>query len=252
MKELYCYWIEGDYTNENISVYENTTQAEAIDLANELLESGKLELSKVCQPKLQFSLTSADCTKQYEFRNQMNALELGKIVAVEKEEGVWYYPALLEIEYDLDHSDTFELRFANALRLDDWEYAYGDLMSNAASTSRQVSANWQSILAYSNDKKEITPLIQDPFSSTLRAALPMQIIKNFRLMKPVFSGKDLLTKRNETVLKMNKSELPIMLFSSRTTIGKRSKRHLVKSVMKRTGRTLRRMVLLEMQSSGGC
>ena len=90
LKELNCYWIDGDYTNENISVDEETTQAEAIDLENELLEGGTLELSKVCQPKIQFSLTSADCTKQYEFRNQMNALELGKIITVEKEEGVWY------------------------------------------------------------------------------------------------------------------------------------------------------------------
>lgn len=170
LKELYCYWVEGEYTNDNIAVDEETTQAEAIDLENELLESGVLELSKVCQPKLQFSLTSADCTKQYEFRSQMNALELGKVITVEKEEGVWYYPALLEIEYDLDKSDTFDLRFANALRLDDWGYTYGDLMSDAASTSRKISANWQNILAYSKDKEEMSPLIKEPLSSTLRAA----------------------------------------------------------------------------------
>lgn len=57
----------------------------------------------------------------------MNELELGKIVAVEKDEGVWYYPALLEIEYDLDNTDSFSLRFANALRLDDWGYTYRGL-----------------------------------------------------------------------------------------------------------------------------
>lgn len=54
IKELYCYWIEGDYTNDNISVMEDTTQSEALDLEQELLEAGELELSKVCQPKLQF------------------------------------------------------------------------------------------------------------------------------------------------------------------------------------------------------
>lgn len=181
LKELMCYWIEGEYTNDNIAVLEDTTQAEALDLANELMDSGALELSKVCQPKFQFSLTSVDCTKQYEFRNQMEALELGKIITVEKEEGLWYYPALLEIEYDLDHTDSFNLKFANALRLDDWGYTYGDLISDASSTSRQVSANWQNILQYAKDKSQITPLIQEPLSSTLHAAFANMVNQEFTI-----------------------------------------------------------------------
>lgn len=169
LRELSCYWIEGDYTNDNISVEENMTPEDALDLSNELLESGRTELSKVCQPKIQFSLTSIDCTKQYEFRNQMRALELGKIITVEKDDGVWYYPSLLEIEYDLDSSESFSLKFANALRLDDFGYTYGDLVSEASSTSRQVSANWNDMISYSKDKQEISDLIKNPLSATLRA-----------------------------------------------------------------------------------
>ena len=181
LKELMCYWIEGEYTNENIAILEDTTQAEALDLANELLDAGALELSKVCQPKFQFSLPSVDCTKQYEFRNQMEALELGKIITVEKEEGLWYYPALLEIEYDLDNTDSFNLKFANALRLDDWGYTYGDLISDASNTSRQVSANWQNILQYAKDKSQITPLIREPLSSTLHAAFANMVNQEFTI-----------------------------------------------------------------------
>lgn len=181
LKELYCYWIEGEYTNENISVLEDTTQAEAMDLANELLDAGELELSKVCQPKLQFSLSSVDCTKQYEFRDQMSELELGKIITVERQEGIWYYPALLEIEFDLDRSDEFALKFANALRLDDWGYTFGDLMSEASSTSRQVSANWQNILQYEKDRPTLLPLIQEPLSSTLRAAFSNMTNQEFTI-----------------------------------------------------------------------
>ena len=95
LRELNCYWIEGDYTNDNIAVLEETTPEEEIDLANELLEAGYIELSKVCQPRFSFSLESVDATKQYEFKEQMRLLELGKIITIEKEEGLWYYPALL-------------------------------------------------------------------------------------------------------------------------------------------------------------
>ena len=170
LKELMCYWIEGEYTNDNIAILDDTTQEEEIDLCKQLLESGEVELAKVCKPKLQFSLSAIDCTKLYEFKDQVNKLELGKIIAVEKEDGVWYYPALLEMEYDLDETESFNLKFANALRLDDWGYTYADLLSNASSTSRQVSANWQNITSYSKSKDRIESLILQPLSSTLRAA----------------------------------------------------------------------------------
>ena len=170
LKELGHYWIEGDYTNSNISILEDTTMDDELVLEGELLDTGRVELSKVCQPKLSFSLTSVDCSKSYEFAQQMSELELGKVITVEKEEGVWYYPALLEIEYDLDKTDTFNLTFANALRLDDWGFTYGDLLSESSATTKQVSANWQDIMAYSKDRVEFEPLIKNPLSATLRAA----------------------------------------------------------------------------------
>jgi len=198
LKELMCYWIEGEYTNDNIAVLEDTTQAEAIDLANELRDSGAIELAKVCQPKLQFSLSSVDCTKQYEFRDQMAALELGKIITVEKEEGLWYYPALLEIEYDLDHTDTFSLKFANALRLDDWGYTYGDLISNASSTSRQVAANWQNMMAYSKDREVLSSLIKEPLSSTLRAAFANAVNQEFTIDETGILGRKFANASNNS------------------------------------------------------
>lgn len=170
LRELGRYWIEGEYTNNNIAVTEDTSHSDMLKLEMELLEAGQAELSKVCQPKLQFSITSVDCTKLYEFRAQMTELALGKIITIEKKEGLWYYPALLEMEYNLDTSDTFSLTFANALRLDDWGYTYGDLISNSASVSKQVGANWQNILDYSKNKVGITNLIMEPLSATLRAA----------------------------------------------------------------------------------
>lgn len=198
LKELQHYWIEGEYTNENIVVDEDTTNEQIIDLEHELLESGEVELAKVCQPKIQFSLTSADCLKQYEFRDQMRELELGKIVTVEKEEGVWYYPALLCIELDLDKSDSFSMQFANALKLDDWGFTYGDMMSSAASTSRQVAANWQNITAYSKDKAKISALIKDPLSSTLRASFANMTNQEFTVNENGILGRRFVNENRDS------------------------------------------------------
>ena len=189
LRELNYYWIEGDYTNDNIAVLEGTTPEEEIDLANELLDAGYIELSKVCQPHFSFSIESRDATKQYEFKDQMRLLELGKIITIEKEEGLWYYPALLEISLNLDNSEEFSMTFANAMRLDDWGYTYADLISDASSTSRKVSANWQDILAYSKDRAEISSLVKDPLDTTLRASFANMVNQEFTVDKNGILGR---------------------------------------------------------------
>ena len=158
-------------------------------MANELLDAGYIELSKVCQPRFSFSLESRDATKQYEFKDQMRLLELGKIITIEKEEGLWYYPALLEISLNLDNSEEFSMTFANAMRLDDWGYTYADLISDASSTSRKVSANWQDILAYSKERAEISSLIKDPLDTTLRASFANMVNQEFTVDKNGILGR---------------------------------------------------------------
>ena len=189
LRELNCYWIEGDYTNDNIAVLENTTPEEEIELSNELLSCGQIELSKVCQPHFSFSLDSRDATKQYEFKDQMSLLELGKIITIEKEEGLWYYPALLEISMNLDNGEEFTMTFANAMRLDDWGYTYADLISDASSTSRQVSANWHDILAYSKEREQIASIIKDPLDTTLRASFANMVNQEFTIDKNGILGR---------------------------------------------------------------
>ena len=170
LRELNCYWIEGDYTDENISVLDTTTPDEEIGLCKALLEAGKDELSRVSQPRFSFSLESIDATKNYEFRDQMEELVLGRIIPIEKEEGLWYYPALLELNMNLDKAEDFGMTFANALRLDDWGYSYADLIKDASTTSRQVSANWQNLMSYAKERETVRSIIRDPLDLTLRAA----------------------------------------------------------------------------------
>lgn len=179
LRELNCYWIEGEYVNENIAVLDNTTPEEEIDLANELLETGEMELSKVCQPRLSFTLEASNALTRYEFKSQMREIELGKIITVEKEEGLWYYPALLEMTFSLDDVEDFDMVFANAFRLDDWGYTYADLISDASETSRQISANWQDLMKYSKERAEVSDLIKNPLDTTLRAAFANMVNQEF-------------------------------------------------------------------------
>ena len=179
LRELNSYWIDGEYADENIAADDSTTDEELLQLSETLLDNAKLELSKMCQPRYSFSVNVNSAIKQFEFKNQMKNLELGRVISVEKKDGLWYYPALLEVSFGLDDNEEFTMSFANALRLDDWGYTYADLISNSSSTSRRVSANWSEIMKYVNDKDEIFDLISEPLNLTLRAGLSNATMQEF-------------------------------------------------------------------------
>ena len=90
---------------------------------------------------------------------------------------------------NLDNSDEFSMTFANAMRLDEWGYRYADLISDASSTSRKVSANWQDILAYSKERAEISSLIKDPLDTTLRASFANMVNQEFTVDKNGILGR---------------------------------------------------------------
>lgn len=167
--ELSNYWIEGEYTNDNIATHDATTMAERIDLAKELMAAGKVDLIKSAQPKFEMSVDAINFIKMYEFRQFTNELALGKTITIEKTDGVHYRPALMSIEYDLDVADSFTMTFSNASKPGDTAMTFADLIKDSSSTSRTVSANWSNLTDYSRNKEQITRLIEYPLDRALRA-----------------------------------------------------------------------------------
>lgn len=168
--ELQHYWIEGDYENEYLSTTDSTTISEKIDLANELVAAAEIELAKVCQPKFSFEVDSINFINLIQFKTFAAQLELGKTIAIEKSDDIHYTPALVEISFSLDDTETFTLGFANSLKLDDAFYTYADLISEASSVTRSVTSNWSNIMEYAKNRDSITSLIEEPLNRALRLA----------------------------------------------------------------------------------
>ena len=195
LRELACYWIEGDYTNNNIKILESTTPAEEMELCQELYESGQRELEKISSPKLTFDIEANDLSRNIEFKDQMNALQLGSIITVEKEEGVWYFPALIEMSFDLDHNGDLTLGFATSLKLDEVTFTIADLISKSAVTTKKVEANWGNFTNYSKDKDFIMNVTNAPLDLTLRAATANMVNQEFTVDDTGILGR----KRSTTV-----------------------------------------------------
>ncbi len=168
--ELSTYWIEGNYSNNNFATYDETTMAERIELANELMEAAKKDLAKSAQPQYELTVDAINFIKLIEFKPFTDELELGRQITVEKEDGVCYYLALMTLEYDLDKSDTFTMTFSSASKPGDTVMTFADLIKESSSVSRTVSANWSNLTDYARNKEGITDLIMAPLDRTLRAA----------------------------------------------------------------------------------
>lgn len=178
--ELKKYWVEGNYEDPSIAVLDSTPMDEQVNLAIELMETGEQELSKVCQPRFKLSITTANCFASPELSEIAKTLVLGDILTIEKKaDELWYYPVLLKIIFNFDDPTQLQLELANSLRLDDWGYTMADLITDASSTSRSVSANWQELMAFKNDRDRLYNLVENPLNSALRAANANMTNQNF-------------------------------------------------------------------------
>ena len=167
--ELSHYWIEGDYSNDNIAVQEDATIDETIEIAEELIEAGNKELEKVSQPTYTLKVDAVNFTNLIEFKNFTDQLELGRVITIEKGDNEWYYPALISIDLSLDDLTSFSLEFSNATNTKQGMMTYADLVKTSSSVSRTVSANWTALTEYSKEKEEIQTILDDPLNRALRS-----------------------------------------------------------------------------------
>lgn len=168
-RELKCYWIEGEYEDEHLSATDETTIPERISLARELMANGQKELEKVCQPRFSFTVNSVNFITMIEFVKFANELALGKIITIEKAEGLHYYPALTEMSINWDNLSDFTLTFSNAYKMNDWGFTFSDLLADASEISRKVTSNWNELTTYMKERDELRSLVDDALDLTLRA-----------------------------------------------------------------------------------
>ncbi len=167
--EFLNYWVEGEYSNDNLASSDSTTIAERISLAKELMSAGETELEKVSQPTFELSVSALNFIKLFEFKPFTDELELGRVITIERDAYTRYRPALVSIEYDLDSVENFSMEFSTAAKLDETAMTFADLLNQSSSTSRTISSNWSNLTDYSRNKENIEELTSKPLDASLRA-----------------------------------------------------------------------------------
>lgn len=119
-------------------------------LKQDAMESGRIELKKLCQPQLQFSMTMANIYALSEFEPIMSQFQLGNVIRVELRPGYVKQSRLLQVDINLDDFSDFSCEFGELTNLRTQSSIHADLLSNAISAGKSV-ANYSSYWSKGSD-----------------------------------------------------------------------------------------------------
>lgn len=174
-REFKKYWLQSNFESESISLVDGENLENKIGLAKQLMDAGKKELERLSVPPHSFTISSFP-------------IPLFSLITLEPDEKA----ILTSVEVKFDNPTDVTLGFTNALIS---PLSIADLLKDAASTSRKVSANWSELIDYSANKDEIYDLLINPLDATLRAAKSNMAGQDF-----LISESGILGRKKEIVL----------------------------------------------------
>ena len=105
------------------------------------LESGRIELNKLCQPQLQFSMSMANIYALPEFEPIIDQFQLGKIIKVGIRSDYIKQSRLLQVDINFDDFSDFSCEFGELTSLRNQSDIHADLLKNAISAGKSVAQN---------------------------------------------------------------------------------------------------------------
>lgn len=105
------------------------------------MEAGRIELQKLCQPQLQFSMSMANIYALHEFDPIIDQFQLGKVIKVAIRPDYIKQSRLLQVNINFDDLSDFSCEFGDLTNLRTQSDIHADLLSQAASAGKQVATN---------------------------------------------------------------------------------------------------------------
>lgn len=172
VRELSLYIRGNTYINEAFSRYDSMTPLQEIQRAGELYQQSLSILEKISEPRYEFSIDAANLVFLKEFQPFLEELLLGNTVTVEIQEGVYAYPALLEISLDYENPSNFKMTFGTRMRLDNQGFQFSDLFGSTITNSLKTSfnsLNWSSFR--DNYKNDVDTFLNEALDASLNTII---------------------------------------------------------------------------------
>lgn len=131
---------EDEYTDDNFVETDSDTIEILMRTKQELLECGKIELAKLCEPKLAFSMDMANIYALVEFEPIINQFQLGNLINVVIRPDYIKKARLLAVDINFDDFSDFSCEFGELTSLRTQSSIHADLLANALSAGNSVAS----------------------------------------------------------------------------------------------------------------
>ena len=141
MMRLSAFLREDEYVDDNFVYTGQESLAELYQLKRELKECGKIELNKLCQPRLQFSMSMANIYALPEFAPIIDKFQLGYVIKVALRSNYIKQSRLLQVNLNFDDFSDFSCEFGDLTNLQTQSDLHADLLAQAISAGKSVASN---------------------------------------------------------------------------------------------------------------
>jgi hypothetical protein len=132
---------EDEYVDDSFITTDINTIDETMQIKKELLECGRIELSKLCEPKLAFSMDMANIYALPEFEPIINQFQLGNLINVAIRSDYVKRARLLAVDINFDDFSDFSCEFGELTNLRTPSSIHADLLANALTAGKSVASN---------------------------------------------------------------------------------------------------------------
>ena len=115
--------------------------ADTFKIKQDAMESGRIELQKLCQPQLQFSMSMANIYALPEFEPIINQFQLGKVIKVGLRSDYIKQSRLLQVDINFDDFSDFSCEFGELTNLRTQSDIHADLLKKAVQAGKSVATN---------------------------------------------------------------------------------------------------------------
>lgn len=117
------------------------TLSSSFKLKQDAMETGRIELRKLCQPQLQFSMTMANIYALPEFEPIVHQFQLGNIIKVYIRNDYIKQSRLLQVNINFEDFSDFSCEFGELTSLRTQSDIHADLLSQAISAGKHVAGS---------------------------------------------------------------------------------------------------------------
>lgn len=132
---------EDELQLDDIVITDLDSLSDSFKMQQHAMESGKLELNKLCQPQLSFSMTMANIYALPEFNPIIHQFQLGNVIKVALRDDYIKQSRLLGVNINFEDFSDFSVEFGELTNLTKQSDIHADLLSKAIQAGKEVASS---------------------------------------------------------------------------------------------------------------